>query len=196
MKNFPWLVLCVFILAACSLPQSSPTPVPPPMDTLAPSATVTEPATVLPTSSPTPLATDTPAATDTSAAPTATSLTDLLRGGPMFALLGGMDQYSNPVGTPLKVWHKFPIMSQATTGQEYSGGVYSYWASVSLKQAVSFYSGKLPGLGFSNSTLASGYGGTGDKADHSSTFMLSGAVIYIFTYDNKPNNTLVIISSP
>jgi len=196
MKKISWFVLCFFALVACNLTQAAPTTAPQLMATVAPSATETEMATALPTDSPTPLPSDTPAPTATASAPTATSLEESLRGSPYFALLGGMDPYSNPVGTPLKIWKKFPIMSQATAGQEYTGGVYSYWAAASLNQAVSFYSSKLPGVGFSNSTLAKGYGGTGDKANHNASFLLSGAVIYIFTYDNQPNHTLVIISAP
>jgi hypothetical protein len=42
-------------------------------------------------------------------------------------------------------------MPQATAGQEFEGGIYSFKATVSVQDAQNFYKEKLPGLGWKES---------------------------------------------
>jgi len=207
MKKMIWFVLLAIPLAACGLSAPAatavsgvtPSPVPP-SATFAPTSPATE--TPVPSDTPIPPATATAdagvnplVATMLDGSPTP-DLASMMAGSPLLALSGGLQEFENPVGTPVKTWHNFPIMSQATAGQEYPGGVYSYRAAVTLDQAVAFYKSHLPASMMANATISSGYGGSGQTASHDQSIMFPGTFIYITSEDHTPNDTLVVISSP
>jgi hypothetical protein len=55
----------------------------------------------------------------------------------------------NPQGTPVQEWRGIPIMSQATTGQEFpENNTYSFKANVTTKEVQDFYNEKLSALGW------------------------------------------------
>lgn len=54
----------------------------------------------------------------------------------------------NPQGEPVEVWKDIPIMPQATAGQEFDNGVYSFKADATLKEAQDFYDARLSDLGW------------------------------------------------
>ena len=71
-------------------------------------------------------------------------------------------QYMNPTGTPAKDWNGVPIMSQATTGQEFDKNTYSYKAKgITPADVQTFYNDKLTAAGWSSSfsTVAGSTGG-------------------------------------
>ncbi len=190
-------VLLAFVLIAgfaCSL-ISKPA---------SPTATVNIPSPVPPSITPaiiTGQASDTPAA---SAGPvpsdTPNPMSELLP-APFMNLQGGAALYLNPVGQPAQTWNGLPIMPEATAGQEYqSGAVYSFKASATIAQAVSFYSSKMPGLGFTAySAPGTGSSGTGSNAMHNSfLYYYKGTqiiLIYITSYDSDPGTVIVVIST-
>jgi hypothetical protein len=108
--------------------------------TIAPIQTVPVPPTTAPANMPTVVIADTqvPSATVPPAV-TATSSQGFALPS-MFMNLQNVQQYLNPSGAPVKVWHDIPIMPQATAGQDFNNGVYSYKATAILKQASAFYS--------------------------------------------------------
>jgi hypothetical protein len=113
--------------------------------------------------------------------------------GPSAHLSGFLIFYSNPVGSPLQTWHDVPIMSQATSGQEFRSDIYSYKATATLDQGIKFYDGESTKLNWS-CTLATGYGGTGDNAYHSSTFMCKGFTLIVTSFDRDTKQILVVIN--
>ena len=54
----------------------------------------------------------------------------------------------NPQGTPVQVWRDIPIMPQATSGQEFDGGNYSFKVNASSQEAQDYYNAELPKLGW------------------------------------------------
>lgn len=145
-------------------------------------------------------ASDTPAASaDPVPSDTPNPMLELLP-APFMNLQGGAAQYLNPVGQPARTWKGLPIMPEATAGQEYqSGAVYSFKASATIDRAASFYSSKLPGLGFTAyNAPTTGSNGTGGYAMHESMlYYYKGAqiiLIYIASYDNDPAHVFVVIS--
>jgi hypothetical protein len=118
-----------------------------------------------------------------------------------FANLSGISQYYNPVGQPVQTWNGIPIMPQATAGQEFKpGAVYSFKATAVISQAVSFYQGKMPALGYAiNGGPGTGSAGTGSNALHNSfLYYFKGSQIilmYILSYDNNPGHIIVVIST-
>lgn len=54
----------------------------------------------------------------------------------------------NPQGTPVQVWREIPIMPQATAGQEFDGGNYSFKVNVTSKEVQDYYNAELPKLGW------------------------------------------------
>lgn len=59
--------------------------------------------------------------------------------------------YLNPTGAPVQEWNGFPIMPQATAGQEFSKSTYSFNAGATAAADVqAFYTDKLKGLGWSS----------------------------------------------
>jgi hypothetical protein len=58
---------------------------------------------------------------------------------------GGM---FNPQGTPVEVWREIPIMPQATAGQEFEGGTYSFKAEATVQEVQNYYNEQLAGLGW------------------------------------------------
>jgi hypothetical protein len=216
------LLLCasilVFALLACSLgtsPQTNlqsntDTPFSSQVSSTLPMATSEQTETPVPnTAAPsnTPGPSDTPAptfppeltltpgimetATAYSASVTADFVHNLALMGPMADLLQ-ISQYFNPVGTPLKSWHDIPIMFQATDGQEFKSDIYSYKAAATLTQATSYYNGKSTSLHWS-CTVATGHAGTGSNADHSTTFVCSGFIIDVTSFDNDTKHVIVVI---
>ena len=56
----------------------------------------------------------------------------------------------NPQGTPVQEWRGIPVMSQATTGQEFSeNNTYSFKANVTVQDVQNFYKEQLTALGWS-----------------------------------------------
>ena len=74
---------------------------------------------------------------------------------------GGM---VNPQGTPVEAWREIPIMAQATAGQEFNGGTYSFKADATVQEVQNYYSEQLAGLGW-DQTFSS-------PADANGAFML------------------------
>ena len=119
-----------------------------------------------------------------------------------FANLANISQYFNPVGQPVPNWNGIPIMPEATAGQEFKPGqLYSFKATATIAQAVSFYQAKLPALGYTSFMPgpATGSAGTGPNAIHNSfLYMLKGTnilLIYIASYDSDPSHVSVVIST-
>lgn len=54
----------------------------------------------------------------------------------------------NPQGAPVPEWKGIPIMSQATSGEEFTGNTYSFKASVTPKEVQDFYNQRLTELGW------------------------------------------------
>jgi hypothetical protein len=210
MKKLPWLGILVVFLMACGLSAPAAMATPVPGITPSPQPPHTETFTFPPVSSATPVPSTTlvPVSTATSDAgvnPLVATMLDgsptpdlasLMAGSPLLALSGGLDAFSNPVGTPLKTWHDFPIMSQATAGQEYPGSVYSYRTAATLDQAVTFYKTHLPSSLLAGAAIATGNAGSGQNTSHDVSFMLPGTFIFITSRDQAPTDTLVVISSP
>ncbi len=113
---------------------------------------------------------------------------------PMFGNLNNISQYYNPSGAPAKNWNDIPIMPQATAGQDWNNGVYSYKADAALSQAIAFYS-KFTPSGSIPMPPATGFGGTGSDATHDATFLYPNAIIQITSYDNNPSQVIVVISA-
>jgi hypothetical protein len=54
----------------------------------------------------------------------------------------------NPQGTPVQVWREIPIMPQATAGQEFDGGSYSFKVNATSEEIRDYYNAELPKLGW------------------------------------------------
>lgn len=54
----------------------------------------------------------------------------------------------DPQGTPVESWREIPIMPQATAGQEFDGGTYSFKAAATVQDVQNYYNEQLPGLGW------------------------------------------------
>lgn len=68
--------------------------------------------------------------------------------------------YLNPTGAPVSDWNNIPIMAQATAGEEFNKGTYSYKiGTVSQADVQTFYTDKLKALGWSSAFSA----GTGTE---------------------------------
>jgi len=61
-----------------------------------------------------------------------------------------LDQYNyfNPQGTPLSEWNGIPIMPQATVGQEYNDGTYSFKVSATSQDVQDYYNKELVDRGW------------------------------------------------
>lgn len=71
--------------------------------------------------------------------------------------LPDVTQYMNPQGKPVPEWNGIPVMSQATAGQEFSKGTYSYRITgVTEDQIQSFYNDKLKAAGWTSPFSAQG----------------------------------------
>ena len=65
--------------------------------------------------------------------------------------------FFNPQGTPVEVWREIPIMPQATAGQEFDGGTYSFKVNATSKEVQDYYNAELLKLGWESlSTPAQG----------------------------------------
>ncbi len=210
-KLFPVFALFVLILSACSAASATQTAVPEVVSTssvntptpgaatsLAPSQTTpTETSTLDQTPTPTfPLElTRTPgiqaSVTAYMASATAYQATNLAEFGPM-ALLNGIRQYFNPVGTPLNSWHDVPIMPQATAGQEFNADIYSFVAPVAMNVADRFYGSKSASLNWT-CIRSTGSSGSGSQAAHRITLLCTPLIIVINSLDSDPNQTIVVI---
>jgi hypothetical protein len=75
--------------------------------------------------------------------------------------LPDVTKYLNPQGKPVSEWNGIPIMPQASAGEEFSKGTYSYRISGVDEAAIqSFYNDKLKAAGWSSPFSAQG-GGSG-----------------------------------
>ncbi len=136
--RFLALVTLVLTTVACGLMSQV---APPTQTAIPPSDTPASTATIAPSDTPastnTAQPSDTPAATETANPITAlqTQLvgTEAALMGPSAHLMGFLNLYSNPAGTPLQSWHDIPIMKEATAGQEFQADIYSYKASATLQ---------------------------------------------------------------
>jgi hypothetical protein len=71
--------------------------------------------------------------------------------------LPDVTKYLNPQGKPVSDWNGIPIMTQATAGEEFSKGTYSYRVSGVTEQDVqTFYNDKLKAAGWSSPFSAQG----------------------------------------
>lgn len=181
---------------ASAVPTRAPTqpPTVAPTSTVVPSSTPAPTATTAPSPAPTDTAEVTLAPTQpVSAFPTVDPTTRALM-GPM-ADLFNIDQYFNPVGTPLTSWNGVPVMPQATTGQSYSADVYSFKADATIPDAVKFYAAPAKALGILSGP-ATGSAGTGSQATHDAVYLSLSAAIAIYSYDSDPKQIMVVIDKP
>ncbi len=75
--------------------------------------------------------------------------------------LPDVSKYLNPQGKPVSEWNGIPIMSQASAGEEFNKGTYSYRISgVTAQDVQSFYNDKMKAAGWSSPFSAQG-GSTG-----------------------------------
>jgi hypothetical protein len=114
--------------------------------------------------------------------------------GPSAHLIGFLTVYANPTGTPLESWHDIPIMQEATAGQEFQADIYSYKAAATLQQATAFYTKQASTLNWSCFPPASGSSGTGDQANHQSTFLCGPITIAVASFDKDPSQVLVVLN--
>ena len=179
------------------------TETPAPTYTAAPTSTAFPSVTSVPSATPTSLPTDTPSITpipEQVASTTPTSAMDaLVAANPMLSAMANvkdLTQYYDPIGAPEKVWKDVAIMPQATAGQDYGGGIYSYKAGATLEQAIKFYqtAGNIPGT--TTFPMSTGYGGSGSNATHDAIFLYPEVFIDIVSFDNDPSHVIVVISMP
>jgi hypothetical protein len=71
--------------------------------------------------------------------------------------LPDVSKYLNPQGEPVSEWNGIPVMSQATAGEEFSKGTYSYRVSGVAEQDIqAFYNDKLKAAGWESPFSAQG----------------------------------------
>ncbi len=71
--------------------------------------------------------------------------------------LPDVTKYLNPQGKPVSEWNGIPIMTQATAGEEFSKGTYSFRVSgVSEQDIKAFYNDKLKAAGWDSPFSAQG----------------------------------------
>jgi hypothetical protein len=58
--------------------------------------------------------------------------------------------YFDPEGAPLSEWNGIPIMSGATTGEEFNEGTYSFKVSATVQEVQDYYNTELVNLGWSS----------------------------------------------
>ena len=194
LRKYLFLAFLLIGALACSLttPPALPTAIPQPFptnaSTEAPAAATSAEASATPAPNETAASSDTP-----------NPLSQLM---PMpFTNMMNASQYLNPVGPPAKSWNGIPIMPEAIAGQEFKpGAVYSFKATATIPQAVSFYKTQMAPLGFSlNGGPGTGSAGTGANAVHNS-FMnyYKGSqllLIYFTSYDNDASHVIVVLST-
>jgi hypothetical protein len=209
------LILFAWLIGGCSpaviqpttiqIPTQIPTQIltstvkPAPTNTATPTST----ATSVPSTTPSSVPTDTPTVTPTqeqitTATPTS-AMDALVAANPMLSAMANVKdvtQYYHPVGTPEKVWKAVAIMPQATAGQDYGSGIYSYKADATLDQAIKFYqtAGNIPGT--TTFPMSTGYGGSGSNATHDAIFLYPEVFVDIVSFDNDPSHVIIVISKP
>lgn len=62
----------------------------------------------------------------------------------------GEFNYFNPQGTPLSEWNEVPIMPQATAGQEFNDGTYSFKVNATAQEVQDYYNSELVNRGWSS----------------------------------------------
>jgi hypothetical protein len=87
-------------------------------------------------------------------------------------------------------------MPQATAGQDFGSGIYSFKTDATLEQAIKFYeaAGNIPGT--TTFPMTTGYGGTGSNAIDNATFIYPGVFVYVTSFDNDKSHVVVVISKP
>ena len=58
--------------------------------------------------------------------------------------------YFDPQGTPLSEWNGIPIMSGATSGEEFNESTYSFKLNATVQEVQDFYNAELANLGWSS----------------------------------------------
>ncbi len=161
--------------------------------------------TLEPSASPTSTMTPTLAPSATPVPPTSTATTNSANATmdayriAMAAMAGsagyleGVGEYLHPVGTPVTTWNGVPVMSQATSGQEFSKYVYSYVATATLTQAIQYYDSHASSLGIPTHT-GSGSAGTGSNANHFSAYTSFNLSLFVTSFDNDTSHVIVVIS--
>jgi len=198
--NYRYMLVVLFLLTtlACSLVSQA---APPTQTAIPPSDTPVFTATSAP--SDTPVSTDTaqPSDTPTPSTPTINPAlvlltqmvgTEFAQLGPSAHLIGFLNFYSNPTGTPLESWHDVPIMKEATAGQEFQADIYSYKAATTLQKATSFYASQANAMHCF--PPGSGSAGTGSQANHQATFICGPLTIVVDSFDSDPNQVLVVLN--
>ena len=64
--------------------------------------------------------------------------------------------FFDPQGTPVAEWNGIPIMPQATAGQEFDSGNYSFRFTGTVKEANDFYTAALTNAGWSTTVTMPG----------------------------------------
>jgi hypothetical protein len=191
--------MLIFVLSACAPSATKPQPAAA-TQTLPQQAAVVSTSTPVPTLQPSPTNTLVPSPTETAtpaSSPTTTvdSMVATAMAGTgaqgVLVTINIMD-FIHPVGAPLQEWQGVPIMPQATAGQEFRANVYDYTAAATLEQANQFYAALASSLGFKNPP-ATGYGGSGDQANHGITYFSYPLVIDLLSFDNDTAHVNVMI---
>jgi hypothetical protein len=94
----------------------------------------------------------------------------------------------DPQGTPVEAWREIPIMPQATAGQEFDGGTYSFKANATVQEVQNYYNEQLAGLGW-DQTFSS-------PADANGAVMLfsKDSSILTITIASTEGSTVVILA--
>jgi len=96
--------------------------------------------------------------------------------------------YFNPEGTPLSEWNGIPIMPQATSGEEFNDGTYSFKVNAFPEEVQDYYKTELINLGW-ESTFDLPVEGSGGIMLYSNSDNLLTVTISVFEGD-----TVVILT--
>jgi hypothetical protein len=101
-----------------------------------------------------------------------------------------VSQFGNmfdPQGTPATEWNEIPIMPQATAGQEFEGGNYSFRFTGTVKDAADFYAAELPTAGWSTTMTM-----PGDENGGLLVFQKDSNILSV-TITNMNDGTIVVL---
>ena len=101
-----------------------------------------------------------------------------------------VSQFGNmfdPQGTPVSEWNGIPIMSQATAGQEFDGGNYSFRFSGTVKDASDFYTAELANAGWSTTMTM-----PGDENGGLLVYQKDSSILTV-TVTNQNDGTIVVL---
>jgi hypothetical protein len=101
-----------------------------------------------------------------------------------------VSQFGNmfdPQGTPVSEWNGIPIMPQATAGQEFDTGNYSFRFTGTVKDANDFYTAELANLGWSTTVTM-----PGDEQGGLLVMQKDGSILTV-TITNMNDGSIVVL---